>query len=184
MMHKLLATTLIILALAGCDKLSRGSTINAEIIHPIAEPIRPTKALAPSTQQQIRCLAHNIYFEARGEPEAGQIAVAMVTLNRVQSEAFPDTVCEVVKQQRKQTCQFSWWCDHNLKSKSINNKINHTELYKQIKQLATDLYLMKDHIPDITNGAIFYHATHVPKAALGRMKINQTTQIGKHIFYK
>ena len=46
----------------------------------------------------IACLATAIYFEARGEPMVGQVAVAQVIINRVDDERFPDTVCEVVKQ--------------------------------------------------------------------------------------
>jgi spore germination cell wall hydrolase CwlJ-like protein len=46
----------------------------------------------------LRCLALNIYHEARSEPRAGQIAVASVTLNRVKSKRFPGTVCDVVMQ--------------------------------------------------------------------------------------
>ena len=57
------------------------------------------------------CLALNMYFEARSEPIAGQIAVAEVTLNRVASPHYPNTVCEVVLQDNSEGCQFSWWCD-------------------------------------------------------------------------
>ena len=44
------------------------------------------------------CLAQNIYFEARSESQAGMIAVAQVTMNRVKHPRYPNTVCEVVKQ--------------------------------------------------------------------------------------
>ena len=44
------------------------------------------------------CLAENVYFEARGQGQAGWVAVAQVTLNRVQDKRFPNTICEVVKQ--------------------------------------------------------------------------------------
>ena len=69
----------------------------------------------------IACLATAIYFEARGEPMVGQVAVAQVIVNRVYDERFPDTVCDVVKQGEyytwnksipiKHRCQFSFWCD-------------------------------------------------------------------------
>ena len=57
------------------------------------------------------CLALNIYFEARNQPTSGQIAVAEVTLNRVASRNYPNTVCGVVKQSNKNGCAFSWYCD-------------------------------------------------------------------------
>ena len=61
-------------------------------------------AQAEPTDPEIRCLAKNIYHEARGEPYWGQAAVAMVTLNRVDDRRWPNTICAVVKQPR----QFSW----------------------------------------------------------------------------
>ena len=66
-----------------------------------------------------KCLTENIYFEARGQGQAGWLAVAQVTLNRVEDRRFPNTVCEVVKQGLtyasgqpiRNKCQFSWYCD-------------------------------------------------------------------------
>src|SRR3954453_10045701 len=64
--------------------------------------------------QNIACLALNVYFEARGEPEAGQYAVAEVTMNRVASPYYPDTVCDVVYQKNwdsirgRYVAAFSW----------------------------------------------------------------------------
>jgi spore germination cell wall hydrolase CwlJ-like protein len=67
---------------------------------------------------QIKCLALNIYFEARSSNLADQAAVADVVLNRVESSKYPGTVCKVVKQARlwkgnpvRDKCQFSWYCD-------------------------------------------------------------------------
>ena len=54
--------------------------------------------------EEMRCLAENIYHEARGESDAGQMAVALTTLSRVRSHIWPDTICGVVYQDR----QFSW----------------------------------------------------------------------------
>ncbi len=63
---------------------------------------------------ELICLAKNVYYEARGEDAAGQVAVAHLTLSRVASPRFPDTVCDVVTEDRgpkSYDCQFSWWCD-------------------------------------------------------------------------
>ena len=85
-------------------------------------------------RQEAECLALNIYHEARSERTAGMWAVADVTINRVKSISYPDTVCEVVYQGPvyeswktarfpgipdemrifnpvKGQCQFSWYCD-------------------------------------------------------------------------
>ena len=57
----------------------------------------------------LMCLALNVYFEARNDSMVGQYAVAQVVMNRVQSNKFPNDVCSVVKQSRKDgTCQFTW----------------------------------------------------------------------------
>jgi hypothetical protein len=65
-------------------------------------------------ESSLACLARNIYFEARGEPVAGQFAVAEVTMNRKASRLFPRTVCEVVYQKtwdpirKREVAAFSW----------------------------------------------------------------------------
>lgn len=142
-----------------------------------AEPSKPKIDLA-----ELRCLAHNIYYEARSEPIEGQIAVAHVTLNRVKSPGFPSSICEVVKERRANTCQFSWWCDSRLRQQSLSHKIPDYESYQKIKKLAIDLLLKQKK--DITDGALFYHATYVDRRKLGRMKLEQTKQYGKHKFYR
>src|SRR5690554_3545291 len=62
---------------------------------------------------EVYCLAQAVYHESRGEPESGQWAVASVILNRVESSAYPDTVCDVVFQNAhlRNRCQFSFACD-------------------------------------------------------------------------
>ena len=59
------------------------------------------------------CLALAVYYEARGEPFDGQLAVAEVVMNRVESERFPDDVCSVVTQggENRHRCHFSFYCD-------------------------------------------------------------------------
>src|SRR4029078_12445796 len=67
----------------------------------------------PDPAAELDCLAKTVYFEARGEKEKRQRAVAAVVLNRVKSSRFPDTICQVVHQggTGSRDCQFSWWCD-------------------------------------------------------------------------
>jgi spore germination cell wall hydrolase CwlJ-like protein len=124
----------------------------------------------------LNCLALNVYHEARSEPEEGQLAVAAVTLNRVRSEDFPDSVCGVVKQGGEQLhrCQFSWWCDGKsdrpTEAKAWNNA-------KRISRLA--LLGMTD---DPTNDALYYHASYVqPRWS---RKMQQTARIDQHLFYR
>ncbi len=134
-------------------------------------------ALHPSgIDPELQCLALNIYHEARSEPELGQIAVAQVTLNRVQSPAFPDSICAVVKQgeQRPGRCQFSWWCDGRSDLPAEPDAWQ--------KALALGQRLLEDRAIDPTQGALYYHATSVKPDWAERFK--RTTRIGRHLFYR
>ena len=125
-------------------------------------------------QRQIDCLALNMYREAASEPENGKIAVALVTMNRVKAPGFPDSVCKVIQQRTKDVCQFSWKCIARLP------KINQ-DLYKYTRELATRVFLNHHILEDFTFGALFYHADYVRP---GWKKLEVTTKIGRHIFYR
>jgi hypothetical protein len=130
----------------------------------------------PEFEASVHCLALNIYHEARAEPEAGQQAVAAVTLNRVASPAFPNSVCQVVKQggRKLNRCQFSWWCDRRPDEPRENGAWN--------RALALSRKALSGEISDPTRGALYYHATRVkPRWA---RTFERTGQIGQHIFYR
>ena len=63
--------------------------------------------LSKSMQKQVDCLTENILFEAGKESKQGQVAVALVTLNRVASGNYASDVCGVVHQKTNGVCQFS-----------------------------------------------------------------------------
>ena len=139
-------------------------------------------------QQQLTCLAKNIYFEARNEPFAGQFAVALVTLNRVNDTAFPNTICDVVYQgihtndgfPKRNRCQFSWYCDGA--SDEIRNLVAFNTTQK-IANLAMISYgSMKSQGLDYTEGAIYYHTYEInPRWSTAYPKVGR---IGDHIFYR
>jgi spore germination cell wall hydrolase CwlJ-like protein len=139
---------------------------------------RPLKVryedLNRTARQQVDCLAQNMYFESGWEPEAGQIAVAMVTINRQESGDYPSTICGVVKQKTASTCQFSWVCEY----KTINN-INR-DVYMRVRALAVYVYANREHIKDPSQGALFYHADYVNP---GWRNMVYLTKIGRHKFY-
>ena len=75
-------------------------------------------------ERQLACLARNVFYEANGEPMAGQMAVAQVTVNRARSGLFPNDLCAVVAQStivgsNTKVCQFSWYCDSDLNKARI-----------------------------------------------------------------
>jgi spore germination cell wall hydrolase CwlJ-like protein len=129
--------------------------------------------LTPDAKRQVDCLADNIYHEAGHEPEDGKRAVAFVTLNRTQDPRFPKDICGVVKQKTHETCQFTWYCEGK-------NVIRSNIVYNQAREVALLMYANYEKMKDITQGALYYHADYVhPK-----WKLDKTTQIGRHIFYK
>lgn len=134
----------------------------------------PYAELSKTSKKEVDCLALNMYREAGVEETHGMIAVALVTMNRLKSEKFPETVCKIVHQKKNTTCQFSWVCLNRLPR--IDEKI-----YNYTRELATYVFLNYHLIKDITDGALFYHADYVnPRWK----KLEVTTKIGRHIFYK
>jgi len=127
-------------------------------------------------EEQLQCLADNIYHEARGEPVLGQIAVGQVTLNRSYSRNM--SICEVVYEgsKRKTGCQFSWTC--TLKNYSIK-EIN---IYKEIRQLSINL--LNGNYPDPTEGSSFYHATTITPYWAKSTELSAKVIIGQHKFYQ
>lgn len=136
-------------------------------------------------ESDVMCLAKNIYHEARGEGEEGMIAVAFVTMNRVDDKRFPDNVCDVVRYQVKKSfgpvCAFSWVCE-GKDFPNIEKKLD-KKSWMAIAKFARAFYhkwnSAKHH--DITSGATHYHATHVNP--MWASIYEKTTQIGNHIFY-
>ena len=126
----------------------------------------------------LACLSLNIYHEARGEPDAGQVAVAYVTLNRARVKNM--SVCDVVVEPH----QFSWttggvmmrmngW---TLLPHMVPNDLRALHKAVQIAQLA-----MSGKVEDPTQGALFYHADYV--SPYWKESMTQIAAIGQHRFY-
>ncbi len=134
--------------------------------------------------EPITCLAMAIYFEARGEPTVGQVAVAHVIMNRVASDDFPDTVCGVVTEGETYTtrpdlpirhqCQFSFYCDGKSDKPTDKGALHWAT------SIAWGVY--HGQIYDPTHGAVYYHADYVHPAWADTKR--PVRQISRHIFYK
>ena len=136
------------------------------------------------------CLAKNMYYEARNQGLAGQLAVSLVVMNRVKDSRYPNTVCGVVEQGPtreswkkngtyypiRNRCQFSWFCD----GKSDEPKEPTT--YKRLLDLSLVLVYDDIQIVDFTEGATHYHADYVFPA--WRKSKTKTVEIADHIFYR
>ena len=134
--------------------------------------------LSKATQKQVDCLAENILFEAGHETREGQVAVALVTLNRVASGNYAGDVCGVVKQKVNGICQFSWVCEPMNAVRRLT--MVNTSLYTDIRSLAIYTMYNYETMQDVTKGATYYHADYVNPG----WNLPKTTKIGNHVFYK
>lgn len=129
--------------------------------------------------KEIKCLADNIYHEARGQSKLGQMAVAFVTLNRVNNDNWGTSVCEVVYERDHRICQFTWVCEPH----SYRPRRYFTEEYKEIVNVASTVYRQYNHLSDPTGGATFYHATYVDGYWFSKNLV-KVAKIDDHIFYR
>ena len=131
-----------------------------------------------NVDRTLDCLAMNIYKEAGHESFEGKVAIAQVTLNRVDNPKFPNDVCMVVHQKNvvmeKVVCQFSWYCENGGRP-----KIKHPELYKESYEVAKKVLLENFRLSSMKD-ALYFHAVYV-SPNWGKERIGV---IGNHIFYR
>jgi N-acetylmuramoyl-L-alanine amidase len=128
---------------------------------------KPTAANVPAgfSQNDIQLMANAVYGESRGEPYTGQVAVAAVILNRVQSASFPNTVSGVIFEPRAFTAVADgqiWLTPNETAKKAVLDAINGW---------------------DPTGNALYYFNPDTATSGWiwGRPQIKR---IGKHIFCK
>jgi spore germination cell wall hydrolase CwlJ-like protein len=137
------------------------------------------RAAAEQRRIDLNCLAENVYFEARGEPLVGQYAVAEVTMNRVASPRFPDTVCDVVHAagwdpiRKRNVGAFSWTELDSLPAPGGAE-------WRRAVAVAGAVYDNRE--APLVDGALFYHATRTtPSWARTKTRV---AHIGRHLFYE
>ena len=183
--------TIVILACILTPSFYFLSTINASQIneweewdddnHLPLENYLEQKEYLKDFNEQEKCLAEAIYFESRGEPFLGQVAVGVVIIQRVDSTRFPNNICAVVHEGRhwkgnpvRNKCSFSYYCDG--KSEAIYNE----EEYFKVMNAAT--LVLNGIVVDNMEDVLYYHATYVNPNWASKMTL--VFQIGKHKFYK
>lgn len=137
-------------------------------IQPVA--IQAAAANDDSAGQALGCLAMNIYHEARGEPEMGKLAVAAVTMNRVDNKHYPDSVCGVVWQKK----QFSW-----TSAKAESQIIKDAKAWENALEIAQRF--MSGSELSVVGKATHYHNLAVSPAWGDNQHL--VTQVGNHLFY-
>lgn len=183
-MMKIMCICIVGLTFVGCTSLQNVKSTNVPVVdlgpyNPPAiihlneeENLKLIYAIieTPEDSKNIECLARNMYFEARGESELGQIAVANVTVNRTEHPEFPSEICDVVHQRK----QFSW----TIKKK--NRKPTDKKVYEDIYFIAQSVYYKQ--IGDVTDGALYYHTKRTKPYWSKEMTL--VAMIDQHIFYK
>lgn len=160
------------------------ATVTAKVAAPVPADlpasIRQARGLPPpsmlaSTERE--CLATAVYFEARGEPLSGQVAVAQVVLNRVANPRYPDSICEVVYQNdhRRNACQFSFACD-GLPEAALEDKA-----WERARKVSDEVVAGQAKLQTVA-AATHYHATYVDPYWAPAMQ--RLTKIGAHVFYE
>ena len=162
--------------------MTGGQTIapKGEVTGADKQPMTPAQRLnldEKSRAKSEKCLTEAIYFEARGEPVKGELAVAQVVINRLKNPAYPNTICGVVYQNKdmRDACQFSFACD------GIKDRVAGREHYEMAEEVALAVTSGKIWIAEV-GSSTHYHATYVrPRWARTMEKM---MKIGRHIFYR
>lgn len=117
------------------------------------------------------CMSLNVFFEARDQPLAGQVAVAQITMNRVHSPDYPDTVCEVVNQYK----QFSWYWDGK------SDVPREEDAWNRAQMVAQGVLAGSGHADLMDVSITHYHAAVVSPYWITDMQF--IAQIGGHLIY-
>ena len=136
----------------------------------LAELVAATDA-SPEPTGELLCLAQAVYFEARGEPLSGQLAVAQVVINRSESGRFAASYCGVVTQ----PAQFSFVRGGRIPAPNSGSAA--WTRAKAVAQIA-DQGLWASEADD----ALYFHASHV-RPGWARARTTLAT-IERHVFYR
>lgn len=160
------------------EQKKRQDDIDAKI-----EKLRKQNSLRVAFEDNLKCLADNIYYEAGFEPEEGKIAVAQVTINRLHDPNYPKTVCGVVYERHRTKANriaaaFSWTLTP-YRPKGPKNKT----IYGEVLEIARNVLTNKERSGIIDDDVKFYHASyiHAPEWADEHEVV---AKIGHHVFYK
>lgn len=149
------------------DQYKAHAVLMQEIEHPTALDV----------EQQLNCMAMNIYREAAGEPFEGKVAVAQVTMNRVEHEDFPDSICDVVYEKnvfmKRVVCQFSWYCSGSTRARPVNSAA-YNDSYEIAKKV-----MLEDFRLESVGDAVYFHSDSISP----NWNYQLVTKIGNHIFY-
>lgn len=142
----------------------------------------------PVQMDQLKCLAKNIYFEAGNQSYAGKMMVGLVTMERLNNEHYPDTICKVVYQAVRvdgvavhNKCQFSWTCDGKKHEVDLRNPMD-LSAWKTSISIATMLIQNRNSITD--DRLTHYHTFAVNPNWSHSKRLEPVMKVGQHLFYR
>ena len=139
---------------------------------------KAAQTITKVSADQQRCLAEALYYEARGEGTAGQMAVAEVVIRRSKTRGYPGSICGVVYQGNPggtTGCQFSFACNGAMA------RAREPGAWSRARRMAQRIGTGKVALAGLTGNALFFHATSVRPHWPGLVR---TAQIGSHVFYR
>jgi spore germination cell wall hydrolase CwlJ-like protein len=184
----LVAALAIVLATAsaaiGASLTNHPIMVKAALTRPAPALTHVTTAATPGPDpvmtellSEHRCLSEVLYYEARGEGAQGEKAVAEVVFHRMNRGNYGHSICAVVYEgSGRPGCQFSFTCNGDLRRRK------EMQAWSQAEELAAQILTGQAWRKNETEGATNYHAVTV--APVWAPTMEQTTQIGNHIFYK
>jgi len=127
------------------------------------------------SSRELDCLTAALYYEARGEGEAGMRAVAQVIVNRVRHPSFPKSLCGVIYQGagKGRGCQFSFACDGSMRRRS------ESALWDRARSIAERA--MEGRVSRTVGNSTFFHATRISPNWRG---LTRVATVGRHVFYR
>ena len=168
-------------AIENADTTSGPALTSAVLVAYAEDKFVPTAKKVKLADSERLCLAQAIYHEARGETEAGQMAVANVIINRAFSKKYPSTICGVVFQNAdrgRYKCQFTFACDGR------SDEGTERKAWARSIKLAETAFseFQQGERPDVIPGnALYYHTTAV--APKWSHTFRRVAAIGSHVFY-
>ncbi len=146
------------------DELTGGDTV----AYPTLDAAVAAQSTHDGDDAATQCLAGAIYFESKGEPLSGQLAVADVILNRAKSGRFPEDVCDVVLQRG----QFGFVRGGRIPSINEDSKSYRTAV-------AVAKVAMADAWDGEAGRALYFNRGRAPSSGLTKV-----ASIGNHIFWR
>ena len=165
-----------IASLAACTANTNVTATPAKAVEPVVQEVSKIETVRASdkiimSEQDVQCLAKNIYHEAGVESKAGKIAVAQVTINRLKGGNYGKTVCKVVYSK----AQFSWTLDKKLRNQKPKGELWQASL-AVAKEFARGV--RAKGMADIAH----YHTDYIKKPHWAK-KMTAKIKVGQHIFY-